>query len=174
LNDLVEMIEGSVDADAAKDKELVDFTSGRIELDFFDVLDHAERLLLVLQKWRMTGVQDTVEILKKEGVGAIEAEIDRDIAAGHLPSWAFFDLAAWEGAAEDSEYGRLLNIQDLPDSARSFIEDRIGESEFQIDPERDGMPDYELYLFMESHTYLDPEEITSHITRLLLKYVSHA
>jgi hypothetical protein len=168
------MIDGSADSDESKDRELVDFTSGRFNLDFFDALSHVERLLLVLQKWRMAGEQDTLEMIRKEGVGAIHAEIDRGIAAGHLPSWAFFDLAAWEGAAEDSEYGRLLNIQDLPDSARSFIEERIGESEFQIDPEREGMPDYELYLFMEGHTYLEPTEVTAHITRLLIKHLTHA
>lgn len=174
MNDLVEMIEGSVDADAAKDEELVDFTSCRIELDFFDVLSHAERLLLVLQKWRMTGEQDTVEILKKEGVGAIKAEINRDIAAGHLPAWAFFDLAAWESAAEESEYGRLLNIQDLPDSAKLFFCSTIDISAFQIDPALDGQPDYELGLFVESYTYLNPEEITGHMTRLLLECISDA
>ncbi len=174
MNDLVEMIDGSTDADAEKDKEVRDFISGITNLDLFDALAHVERLLSVIQKWRMTGEQDTLETIRKQGVGAIHAEIDRGIAAGHLPSWAFFDLAAWEGAAEDSEYGRLLNIQDLPDSARSFIEERIGESEFQIDPEREGMPDYELYLFMEGHTYLEPAEITAHITRLLIKYVTHA
>jgi hypothetical protein len=168
------MIDGSADSDESKDRELVDFTSGRFNLDFFDALSHVERLLLVLQKWRMAGEQDTLEMIRKEGVGAIHAEIDRGIAAGHLPSWAFFDLAAWEGAVEDSEYGRLLNIQDLPDSARSFIEERIGESEFQIDPEREGMPDYELYLFMEGHTYLEPTEVTAHITRLLIKHLTHA
>lgn len=165
------MIDGSADKDAEQDKELGDFISGRSNLYLLDVLSHVERLLLVLQKWRMAGEQDTVELLEKGGVAAVEAQLEELIRLGRAPSEAFFDIAAWTDVAEDSEYGRLLNIQDLPDSARSFFEKRIGDSEFQIDPDRDGMPDYELYLFKESHTYLEPAEITAHMTRLLIKYI---
>jgi hypothetical protein len=166
------MIDGSADANAEKDRELGDFTSGIINLDLREILSHAERLFSVIQKWRMVGEQNTVELLEKSGIAAIHAETDRDIAAGHLPSWAFFDLAAWEGAVEDSEYGRLLNIQDFPNSARLFIEDRIGDSNFQIDSDLEGQSDYELYLFMEGHTYLEPAAIIAQVKRLLEEYIS--
>jgi hypothetical protein len=172
LNDLAETIGMIHPEDEDRNNEVKNFTSGKVDLRLDQLLSYLERLLLVMQKMNMDGERQTVELLQKGGVAAIQAEIDRDIAAGHLPSWAFFDLAAWEGAAEDSEYGRLLNIQDFPDSARSFLENRIGESEFQIDPEREGLPNYELYLFMESHKYLEPGEVMNHITRLLQEYIS--
>ena len=172
LNDLAETVGMIYPEDEARTNEIKNFTSGKVELLLVQILSYLERLLLVVQKMNMDGERQTVEILQKGGVAAIQAEIDRDIAAGHLPSWAFFDLAAWEGAAEDSEYGHLLNIQDFPDSARSFLENRIGEKEFQIDPEREGLPNYELYLFMESHKYLEPGEVMNHITRLLQEYIS--
>lgn len=166
------MIDGSVDANTEKDREIGDFTSGIIDLNLFGILSHTERLFSVIQKWRMAGERETAELLEKSGIAAIHAETDRDIAAGHLPSWAFFDLAAWEGAVEDSEYGRLLNIQDFPNSARLFIEDRIGDSIFQIDSNLEGQPDYELYLFMEGHTYLEPAAIIAQVKRLLEEYIS--
>ena len=166
------MIDGSVDANAEKDREIGDFTSGIIDLNLFGILSHTERLFSVIQKWRMAGERETAELLEKSGIAAIHAETDRDIAAGHLPSWAFFDLAAWEGAVKDSEYGRLLNIQDFPNSARSFIEDRIGDSNFQIDSDLEGQSDYELYLFMEGHTHLEPAAIIAQVKRLLEEYIS--
>lgn len=156
--------------DEARTIEVRDFTSGKAELRLVQILSYLEHLLLVMQKMNMDGERQTVDLLEKGGVAAIQASIDRDIAAGHLPSWAAFDLAAWEGAVEESEYGRLLNIQDFPDSARSFFENRLGGSEFQIDPEREGLPNYELYLFMESHKFLEPAEIIVHVKRLLNEY----
>jgi len=170
LNDLAETIGMIHPEDEDRNNEVKNFTSGKVDLRLDQLLSYLERLLLVMQKMNMDGEKQTVELLEKGGVSAIQAEIDRDIASGHLPSWAFFDLAAWEGAAEDSEYGRLLNIQDFPDSARSFIEDRIGDSIFQIDAELEGQPDYDLYLFVESHTYLEPAAIITHVKRLLEEY----
>lgn len=173
LKDLVEMINSSADQDAEKDKELDDFVSGEVSLDLLDVISHAERLLLVLQKWTMAGFQVTVALLEKGGVATIEAQLEEAIRLGQAPSEAFFDIAAWTDVAQDSEYGRLLNIQDLPDSARSFLLNSIGQSEFQIDPDLEGIPDYDLSLFVEGLTYLEPLEITSHLTRLIIKYFSN-
>jgi hypothetical protein len=170
LNDLVKTVDGSTDADAEKDKELRDFTSGRLKLDVLELLSHAERLLLVVQKWRMAGEQHTVEILEKGGMAAMDAYIQEDIRAGRAPEWAFFDPAAWD--PESSDYGRLLDIQDLPDSAKLFFCNTIDTSAFQIDPDLDGQPDYELGLFVESYTYLEPAEIISHAARLLLQHTS--
>lgn len=170
LNDLLEIVDGSTDADAEKDKELHDFTSGRLNLDCLDLLSHAERLLLVIQKWRMAGEQHTVEILEKGGTAAMDAHIQEDIRAGRAPEWAFFDPGAWD--PESSDYGRLLDIQDLPDSAKLFLCNTIDTSAFQIDSALDGQPDYELGLFVESYTYLEPSEIISHMTRLLLQHSS--
>jgi hypothetical protein len=172
LNDLAETIGMIYPEDEARTNEIKNFTSGKVDLPLVQIFSYLERQLLLLQEINMEGEKQTIELLQKDGVAAIQAEIDRDIAAGHLPSWAFFDLAAWEGAAEESEYGRLLNIQDFPDSARLFLENRIGEAEFQIDPEREGLPNYEVFLFMESHKFLEPAEVMNHITRLFEEYIS--
>lgn len=174
LNDLANTVGSIYAEDEERNNEIRDFTSGKVELRLDQILSYLERILLVLQKIKMDGEQQTVELLQKGGVAAIQAELDKDIAAGHLPSWAFFDLAVWEGAAEDSDFGRLLNIQDFPDSAKLFFCDTIDISAFEIDPDLDGQPDYELGLFVESLTYLEPAKITAHITRLLMKYFSHA
>ena len=166
------MIDGSADSDESKDKELADFTSGRVNLDFFDALSHVERLLLVLQKWRMAGEQHTVEILEKGGMAAMNAQIQEDIRAGRAPEWAFFDPGAWD--PESSDYGRLLDIQDLPDSAKSFFCNTVDSLALQNEPIIDGQADSDLNLFIEGDTYLEPAEIMAHITRLLIKYVTHA
>ena len=166
------MIDASTDADAAKDKELRDFISGVANLDLFDVLSHVERLLSVIQKWRMAGEQDTVELLEKGGMAAVNAQINELISAGRAPEWAFFDPGAWD--PESSDYGRLLEIQDLPDSAKSFLCNTVDSLALQIEPIIDGQADSDLNLFIEGDTYLEPAEITAHITRLLIKYVTHA
>jgi hypothetical protein len=167
LNDLVEIVDGSTDADAEKDKELVDFVSGTIDLSLSQILSHIERLLLVVQKWGMAGIKDWLDLLEKGGEAAVHADIELAIREGRAPADMFFDWAAWGGAVEDSEYGRLLNIQDLPDSARSFLCNFIDTSEYQIDPELEGLPDYELYLFLESLEHLDPAAIIALVKRLL-------
>jgi hypothetical protein len=166
------MIDGSTDADAEKDKELRDFISGITNLDLFDALAHVERLLSVIQKWRMAGEQHTVEILEKGGMVAMDAHIQEEIRAGRAPEWAFFDPGAWD--PESSDYGRLLEIQDLPDSAKLFFCKTVDSLALQIKPIIDGQADSDLDFFIEGDTYLEPAEITAHITRLLIKYVTHA
>ena len=170
LNDLLEIVDGSTDADAEKDKELRDFVSGTIELSSLQILSYLERLLFVVQKWGMDGIKDWLELLEKGGEAAVHADIELAIREGRAPADMFFDWAAWGGAVEESENGLLLNIQDLPDSARLFFCNFIDVSKYQIDPALEGLPDYELYLFLEGIEYLDPVTIIAQVKRLLEEY----
>ncbi len=172
MNDLVKTVDGSTDADVEKDKELADFVSGTIDLSLSEILWQIERLLFVIQKWGMAGIKDWLELLEKGGEAAVHADIELAIREGRAPADMFFDWAAWGQGVDESEFGRLLNIQDLPDSALAFFCNTIDISGFQIDPDLDGQPDYDLGLFLESLSYLEPAEITAHIARLLNEYIS--
>lgn len=95
----------------------------------------------------------------------MHAHFEQAIRKGRAPAEAFFDPGAWD--PESSDYGRLLNIQDLPDSAKLFFCNFIEMSEYEINQELEGLPDYELYLFLETLEYLDPKEIVLHMNRVL-------
>jgi hypothetical protein len=172
LRELVEIVNGSTDTDAEKDKELVDFVSGTIDLSLSEILSHIERLLLLVQKWGMAGIKNWLELLEKGGEAAVHADIELAIREGRAPADMFFDWAAWGQGVDESEFGRLLSIQDLPDSALAFFCNTIDISGFQIDPDLDGQPDYELGLFLESISYLEPAGITAQIARLLKEHIS--
>lgn len=165
--------EGSSDLNVKKANELTDFISGFAAIRLSQILAHAEQLLSVIQKWKMAEIDHWLELLESGGEIAVHADIEHSKREGRAPAEMFFDSTAWGIEVEDSECGRKLNIQDLPDSARSFLFTFIQNSEFQIDSDLEGMPDYQLNLFLESFEYLSPEEIVSHINRLLERFFAN-
>jgi hypothetical protein len=160
------------DYDAEKDSEINDFADGRIALHRPAILIYVLLKLLDLQKQGMEGVSHWRELLQTGGVSAVEADIDHAIREGRAPADMFFDLAAWEDHVQDSEYGRLLSIDDLPVSAKAFFENLIDLSKYEIDPDLDGQPDYDLYLFLEGIVCFEPTEIITQVARVFEKLVA--
>jgi len=160
------------DYDAEKDSEISDFADNRIALHFSIILSYMVIKLLDLQKQGMEGVSHWLELLQTGGVSAVEADIDHAIREGHAPADMFFDPAAWDDRVQDSEYGRLLSIHDLPVSAKAFFENSIDLSKYEIDPDLDGQPDYDLYLFLEGIICFEPTEIISQVARVFEKFMA--
>ena len=161
----------SLGDDSKINLELSNFASGRIELQLSEVLSLVERHLLAIQKQGIDGVRDWLKLLQTGGVAAVEDEIDNAIREGRAPAAMFFDLAVWEAGVQESDYGRLLNIQGLPLSARAFFENLIDLSKYEIDSALEDQPDYVLYLFLEGFSYLEPAEIVTQISRVFKEYV---
>lgn len=166
LHELLEMAGFTSVKAEMKNAEISNFAAGNLALHLGEILNYIDRSLFVIQKRGIDGVQDWLQLLQTGGVAAIESDIDNAIREGRAPADMFFDLAAWESEVEDSDYGRLLNIQDLPTSTRAFFENLIDPSKYEIDPDLEGQPDYALFLFLEGLTYFEPSEITSQVSRV--------
>ena len=171
VNALVEMAGDSSGESDEKNAEILDFTSGKVDLYLSEILNHLERILFAIQKQKMDGVSHWVDLLQAGGVAAVEAEINDAILEGRAPADMIFDSVAWEVGVQESDNGQLLNIQDLPISAEDFFRNLIVPSTFEIDPALEGQPDYALNLFLERLTNLKPTEIVIQISRVLSEFV---
>lgn len=171
VSELVEMAGFSLGDDSKINLELSNFASGRIELQLTEILSLIERHLLAIQKQGIDGVRDCLKLLQTGGVAAVEDEIDNAIREGRAPAAMSFDLAVWEVGVQESDYGRLLNIQDLPVSARAFFENLINLSKYEINSALEDQPDYVLYLLLEGFSFFEPAEFVTQISRVFKEYV---
>jgi hypothetical protein len=147
LNDLMNFGEGAwkVDQEIAN-LELDNFIEEKINLRISSIFGHVERLLKVVQAFNIVGPNIVEEI---------ELSIAKD------DDYIFWDPAAYGVWLDESEYGSLLSLQELPEIAYHFMVKAI--EKLKLSPSASD-PVYE---FKEGYLHLSPSDITKQFGRLL-------
>ena len=126
--------------------ELGGFIGGKISLRVSSIFGHVERLLMVIQASQIVGsnaLQEMEELIAKQDDAYM--------------SW---DPAAYQDWLDESEYGSLLSLQELPGIAHHFLNQIIQKLELNLSEFDKDSPQEQLYDFKEHYIHLSPSDIT--------------
>jgi hypothetical protein len=160
LHDLMNFVEGAWKVDQEKaNVELDNFIKDKINLRISSIFEHVERLLKVVQGSRMVGPN-------------IVEEIELSIAKGEeIWNW---DPTAYQDWLDESEYGSLLSLQDLPEIANSFVTEAVEALKLSLSNSDADPINLELYEFKKRHAYLSLCDITKQFGRLFEKSLGNS
>ena len=153
LFDLSNHIDGSWKKDQNNENvELSRFIEEKISLRISSIFGHVERLLMVIQSSQMVGSDALQEM--------------EDLIAKHEDAYMSWDPAAYQDWLDESEYGSLLSLQELPAAANLYLTKIISEIRQDLIQSQEGTLDSDLYHFTQGYAHYSPEVITLHMGRL--------
>jgi hypothetical protein len=132
--------------------ELGGFIGGKISLRVSSIFGHVERLLIVIQASQIVGSDALQEM--------------EDLIAKHDDAYMSWDPAAYQDWLDESEYGSLLSLQELPAAANLYLTKIISEIRQDLIQSQEGTLDSDLYHFSQGYAHYSPEVITLHMGRL--------
>jgi hypothetical protein len=158
LFDLMNHNDGSWKKDQGNENaELEGFIGGKISLRVSSIFGHVERLFIVIQAAQIVGPDALQEM--------------EDLIAKHEDAYMSWDPAAYQDWLDESEYGSLLSLQELPGIACHFLNQIIQKLELNLfECERDS-PEEQLYDFKEHYIHLSPSDITNQFGKLFEIYL---
>ena len=147
LFDLLNHIDGSWKKDQNNENvELSSFIEEKISLRISSIFGHVERLLMVIQASQIVGSDALQEM--------------EDLIAKHEDAYMSWDPAAYQDWLDESEYGSLLSLQELPGIAHHFLNQIIQKLELNLSEFDKDSPQEQLYDFKEHYIHLSPSDIT--------------
>ena len=126
--------------------ELGGFIGGKISLRVSSIFGHVERLLIVIQSSQIVGLDALQEM--------------EDLISKHDDAYMSWDPAAYQDWLDESEYGSLLSLQELPGIAHHFLNQIIQKLELNLSEFDKDSPQEQLYDFKEHYIHLSPSDIT--------------
>ena len=153
LFDLLNHIDGSWKKDQNNENvELSSFIEEKISLRISSIFGHVERLLIVIQSSQIVGPDALKEM--------------EELISKHDDAYMSWDPAAYQDWLDESEYGSLLSLQELPVAANLFLTKIISEIRQDLIQSEEGTLDSDLYHFSQGYAHYSPEVITLHMGRL--------
>ena len=137
--------------------ELGGFIGGKISLRVSSIFGHVERLLIVIQSSQIVGLDALQEM--------------EDLIAKHEEAYMSWDPAAYQDWLDESEYGSLLSLQELPGIAYHFLNQIIQKLELNLSEFDKDSPQEQLYDFKEHYIHLSPSDITNQFGKLFEIYL---
>ncbi len=158
LFDLLNHIDSSWKKDQDNENlELSRFIGEKISLRVSSIFGHVERLLMVIQASQIVGSN----VLKEM----------EELIAKHDDAYMSWDPAAYQDWLDDSEYGSLLSLQELPGIANHFLNQIIQKLDLELSEcDKDSFEE-QLYDFKERYIHLSPSDITKQFGRLFEIYL---
>jgi len=153
LSDLMNHNDGSWKKDQENENvELAGFIGEKVSLRVSSIFGHVERLLIVIQASQIVGPDALQEM--------------EDLIAKHEDAYMSWDPAAYQDWLDESEYGSLLSLQELPDTARLYLTKIISVIRQDLLQSKEGTLDSDLYHFSQGYAHYSPAVITLHMGRL--------
>jgi hypothetical protein len=94
-----------------------------------------------------------------------------DLIAKHDDAYMSWDPAAYQDWLDESEYGSLLSLQELPGIAYHFLNQIIQKLELNLSEFDKDSPQEQLYDFKEHYIHLSPSDITNQFGKLFEIYL---